>query len=76
MRSRSIPLRGAPADSTNAIANDGMAPRDIDPRIAGLTGTSRQPSSVRPSSMASASMRSLAAAASLSSIGRKAMPAA
>jgi hypothetical protein len=76
MRSSSMPDRGSPVAATNISANDGIAPRDIDPRISGLTGTSRQPRTVRPSSVAMASIDVRAEAACSGSIGRNAMPQA
>ena len=49
----------------------GMAPRADDPRPSGSTGTTRQPSTVRPSSAASASTVVLALAASSASNGQE-----
>ena len=51
-----MPLRGSPDAVTNTSSKDGIAPRDIEPRMSGLTGTSRQPRTVSPSSPASDSI--------------------
>ena len=46
-----------PAPATKTCTNDGIALRAVEPSTSACTGTSRQPSTARPSSAAISSIR-------------------
>ncbi len=73
-RSSSTP--DSPSFARKSWRNRGITERAVAPSRSGVTGTSRQPRTVRFSSAAMTSIRAVAAASDSSSSGRKAMPTA
>ena len=71
-----MPRIRLPLAATNSWKNEGMQSSAVLPSVDGSVGTSRQPSTVRPSSPAMSSMRLRVLETCSSSPGMKAVPAA
>ncbi len=71
-----VPVSSVRVERTTSCSKTGMASRARVPMSEGSVGSSRQPSTSRPSSTAIASMPAFSCARSSSSTGRKAVPMA
>ncbi len=75
-RSSAMPEVRPPGAATNSWLKLGITPTAVEPSVDGSVGTTRQPSTSRPSSTAISSMRPRVLATFSSSPGRNAVPTA